>query len=95
MRLQNSSFVSSLFYDKGSWMRLGMVEGLGVEARLVEHQGGGLSLGIYCANCAAGIALVVLTHDDDTIPSEFDWQSDHNVLVAIDNHQKKHPLPSA
>jgi hypothetical protein len=72
-----------------------MVEGLGVEARLVEHQGGGLSLGIYCASCSAGIALVVLTHDDDTIPTEFDWQSDRNVRVAIDNHQRKHPLPLA
>jgi hypothetical protein len=72
-----------------------MVEGLGVEARLVRQQGGGLSLGIYCANCATGIALVVLTHDDDTIPTEFDWEADGNVRAAIDNHQKKHPLPSA
>jgi hypothetical protein len=76
-------------------MRLGVVEGLGVEARLVQHQGGGLSVGIYCANCAAGIALVVLTHDDDTIPTEFDWQSDDNVRLAIDNHKKKHPIPFA
>jgi len=52
-------------------------------------------VGIYCANCAAGIALVVLTHDDDTIPTEFDWQSDDNVRLAIDNHKKKHPIPFA
>lgn len=67
-----------------------MVEGLGVEARLVEHQGGGLSLGIYCANCAAGIALVVLAHDDDTITLDYDWQSDRAVRDAIDQHRKKH-----
>ena len=75
-------------------MRLGVVEGLGVEARLVQQQGGGLSLGIYCANCAAGIALVVLTYDDDTIPTEYDWEADRNVRLAIDNHQKKH-LPAS
>ncbi|MFY9747755.1 MAG: hypothetical protein WA891_10220 [Acidobacteriaceae bacterium] len=67
-----------------------MVDGLGVEARLVEHQAGGVSLGIYCANCAAGIALVVLTHDNDTVPPEYDWQSDRNVRDAINNHKKKH-----
>ena len=72
-----------------------MVEERGVEARLVQNQGGGLSLGIYCVSCAAGIALVVLTHDDDTIPAEFDWQSDDSVRVAIDNHRKKHPIPSS
>jgi hypothetical protein len=67
-----------------------MVDGLGVEARLVEHQAGGVSLGIYCATCAAGIALVVLTHDDETIPAAYDWQRDQNVRAAIAKHQKKH-----
>ena len=75
-------------------MRLGVVEELGVEARLLEQQGQAC-LGIYCSGCAAGIAMVVLERLDqaagnqDPAP-EFDWQSDHDVLLAIENHHRQH-----
>ena len=75
-------------------MRLGVVEELGVEARLMEQQGNAC-LGIYCLGCAAGIAMVVLGRldegpgDEDPAP-EFDWQSDHDVRLAIETHQRQH-----
>jgi hypothetical protein len=69
-------------------MRLGVVEELGVEARLLEQQGHAC-LGIYCSGCAAGIAMVVLGPTTKDAP-DFDWQSDHDVLLAIENHQRQH-----
>lgn len=71
-----------------------MVEELGVEARLLEQQGHAC-LGIFCSGCAAGIAMVVLERPvleagDQGPAPEFDWQSDHDVLLAIENHRRQH-----
>jgi hypothetical protein len=72
-----------------------MIEELGVEARLVQNQDGGLNLGIYCSNCAAGIALVVLEPADVSLDDEFDWQADNDVRRAINRHHRKHAAPPA
>jgi len=72
-------------------MKLGLVEELGVEASLVRQPDGRICLGIYCSQCKAGIALVVLAEKDTSPSSDFDWQSDGYVRLAIENHCRKHP----
>ena len=71
-------------------MRFGLVEKRGVEASLITQQDGHVCLGIYCAQCRAGIALVVLAENDRVPLPEFDWESDVDVLAAIDAHHQKH-----
>ncbi len=76
-------------------MKLGAVEGLGVEAKLIRQQDGGTGLGIYCARCSSGIVMVVLAANGLSPEPEFDWQSDEDVLHAIRSHRKKHESPAA
>jgi hypothetical protein len=70
-------------------MRIEVVEGLAVEAREAEAQGGETGLGIYCTRCGSGIVMVVTPRE--ILPeSEFGWQSDEDVLLAIRMHLKRH-----
>jgi hypothetical protein len=73
-------------------MRIGVVGELGVEARQVRTQGGETGLGIYCTQCASGIVMVVTRTESLPAESEFDWQSDKDVLLAIHRHRKRHEL---
>jgi hypothetical protein len=71
-------------------MRLGLVEELGVEARLFRQPDGRLCLAIYCSQCRAGIVLLVLAAADTAPSSKYDWQSDGDVRSAIEYHRQKH-----
>jgi len=72
-------------------MKLGLVEELGVEAGLVSQPDGRVCLGIYCAQCKGGIALIVLAEKDTDPRFEYDWPSDSDVHLAIDTHYRQHP----